>query len=356
MNNVPQTMRASVLQKVGEISLEERPVPQCGPDEVLVKVHSVGVCGSDVHYYEHGVIGPFVVEKPLILGHESAGEIVAVGENVDSSRIGQRVSIEPQKPCRVCDYCRGGRYNLCPNMEFYATPPIDGAFCEYVLIENDFAFEIPDNISYHAAALMEPLSVGIAACQKGNVKIGDRVLIAGAGPIGIMAAQAARALGATEVFVTDINQLRRELVIKYGVTRAINPLEEDITTLGVDVFIDASGATPAIVSGIKAVRPGGSAILVGSADEIPVSVADIAMKEVNLTGIFRYTQTWPLARTMLANGTVEVDSLVTHLYGLEQVEEALRAEDAPTSIKRIVMPGVDRFTDPQAAAQGEKRA
>ncbi|WP_317451851.1 alcohol dehydrogenase catalytic domain-containing protein [Microbacterium sp. NIBRBAC000506063] len=171
-----------MLRGTRDLTLEERAVPTPASDEVLIQVHSVGVCGSDVHYYEHGRIGPYIVESPMILGHEASGRIVAVGKDVDPARVGQRVAIEPQRPCRKCDFCRSGAYNLCPEMEFYATPPIDGAFAEYVIIQDDFAYEIPDSISDHAAALMEPLSVGIAAAQKGGVKVGDTVLIAGADP------------------------------------------------------------------------------------------------------------------------------------------------------------------------------
>lgn len=348
MSSLPETMTASILRGVKDLTLEQRAVPSPEPDEVLVQVASVGVCGSDVHYYEHGKIGPFVVEQPLVLGHEMSGRIVAVGSDVDPARVGSRVAVEPQRPCRVCEYCRSGAYNLCPKIEFYATPPIDGSFCEYVIIQDDFAYDIPDSISDHAAALMEPLSVGIAAAQKGGIGVGHTVLVAGGGPIGVIAAQVARAFGATDVVVTDINPARRELVRGYGF-RVMDPTKESTESLGAHVFIDASGATPAIVSGIRSVRPGGTVVLVGSADEIPLSVPEIAMREVNVTGIFRYTNTWPIARDLLANGLVELDSLVTHEYGIEQVEEALTGEGSTDSLKRIVMPGVRRVDQPTLA-------
>jgi L-iditol 2-dehydrogenase len=345
MSEIPSKMTASVLLGVGDIVLEEREVPSPAPDEVLIKVHSVGVCGSDVHYYKHGRIGDYVVDSPLILGHEASGEIVAAGSAVDPARIGQRVAIEPQRPCRVCEFCREGAYNLCPRMEFYATPPIDGAFCEYVLIQDDFAYEVPDSISDHAAALMEPLSVGIAAAQKGGIKVGDTVLIAGGGPIGVISAQVALAFGAADVVVADINPARRELASRYG-ARVIDPATVSTEDLGAHVFIDASGATPAILNGIRSVRAGGTVVLVGSADEIPLSVPEIAMREVNVTGTFRYTNTWPIARALLTRGQVELDSLVTHEYGIEQVEEALTGEGAADSLKRIVLPNVRKVADP----------
>ncbi|WP_298887481.1 NAD(P)-dependent alcohol dehydrogenase [uncultured Serinicoccus sp.] len=352
---LPAEMTASVLTGVGSIVLEQRPVPQPAPDEVLVRVASVGVCGSDVHYYEHGRIGEYVVEEPLILGHELSGTVVAVGRDVDPGRVGERVAVEPQRPCRVCDFCKAGDYNLCPSMEFYATPPVDGAFCEYVVIQADFAFALPDSISDHAGALLEPLSVGIAAAQKGGIKVGDRVLIAGGGPIGILTAQVARAYGAAEVVLTDLDPARRELAARYGVTRVIDPRQESLEGLDAHVFVDATGAVPAISSGIRATRPGGTVVLVGSADEIPLSVPDVAMRELNVTGVFRYTGTWPIARELVRSGQVEVDSLVTHVFGLEQVEEALSGDGAQDSLKRIVLPGVRRVEDPVAVAQGEHR-
>lgn len=337
---IPKTMRASVLREVGVIEIEERPVPKPQANEVLVKVAQVGVCGSDVHYYQHGRIGDFVVGQPLILGHEASGVIVAVGSEVNPERIGERVSIEPQRSCRKCEFCRSGHYNLCPDMEFYATPPIDGAFCEYVTIEEDFAFALPDNISDAAGAMMEPLSVGISACQKGGIKVNDTVLIAGAGPIGIMTLQCALAFGAGRVVVSDISENRRQMALSYGATEAVDPRTHNLDGLGAEVFIDCSGAEAAITAGIRATRSGGTVVFVGSADVIPLSVPEVAMRELNVTGIFRYTQTWPIARHLLASGKVDVDSLVTHAFGLDEVELALQPESTPNSLKRVVIPSV----------------
>lgn len=342
---IPSTMTASVLRGVKDLIVEERPVPVPAADEVLIRIHSVGVCGSDVHYFQHGRIGPYVVDSPLVLGHEASGTVVAVGADVDESRVGRRVAIEPQRPCRVCEFCREGAYNLCPKMEFYATPPIDGAFCEYVLIQDDFAYDVPDSISDHAAALMEPLSVGIAAAQKGGMKVGDTVLIAGGGPIGILTGQVARAFGATDVVIADINPGRRALAAGYGL-RVVDPGVDSTEKLGAHVFVDASGATPAILNGIRSMRAGGTVVLVGSADEFPLSVPEIAMRELNVTGTFRYTNTWPIARSLLMSGLVEVDSLVTHEYGIEQVEDALVGEGAGNSLKRMVLPGVRTVENP----------
>ena len=209
-------MRASVLHGPGRITVEERRRPSPGPHEVLIRVNSVGICGSDTHYYEHGRIGRFVVEQPLILGHEASGVIEAVGENVTGRSVGQRVSIEPGVPDLSCPQCLAGRYNLCPEMRFFATPPIDGAFTELVVVHAAFAHPVPDTISDDAAALIEPLSVGIWACQKGGVTAGSRVLITGAGPVGLVSLQAALAFGAQKVYVSDVNPSRLALAAELG--------------------------------------------------------------------------------------------------------------------------------------------
>jgi L-iditol 2-dehydrogenase len=335
--DVLRTMRASVLVEKGRVRLEERPVPHPADDEVLVKVASVGVCGSDVHYYREGRIGEFVVDSPLVLGHEVSGRVVAGGGSVPAARVGERVAIEPQRPCRVCRQCAAGRYNLCPNMEFYATPPIDGAFQEYVTIQSPFAHPVPDSVSDDVAALLEPLSVGIWASRKAGIAPGSRVLIAGAGPIGVITAQAARAFGAAEVIVTDPVAERRVMSERFGATHALDPTTESVADLGVDAFIDCSGATPAVRSGIAAVRGAGTVVLVGmGADEIPLPVSVIQNRELKVTGVFRYTDTWPLAAHLAATKQVDLASLVTGIFDLDHAEDALNADRIPGSLKSIV--------------------
>ncbi len=339
----PANMRTSVLLAKEELTVEERPVPTLAADEVLVKVSAVGVCGSDVHYFKEGRIGDFVVAAPLILGHEAAGTIVAVGTAVSTERIGERVSIEPQHPSSTSAETLSGRYNLDPHMEFYATPPIDGAFAEYAKIQSHFAFAVPDDVSDDAAALMEPLSVGIAAARKAGITAGSRVLIAGAGPIGIIAVQVARAFGATEIFISDIDDKRLSQAMEFGATGTINPMREDIASmdLGVDAFIDASGATPAVLAGLRAVRPGGTVVLVGmGADEIALPIPVIQNKELIITGVFRYANTWPTAIDLVRTGRIDLDRMVSARYGLDQVEEALNASTLSSNLKIIVDPGM----------------
>jgi L-iditol 2-dehydrogenase len=340
--SAPDTMRASVMTGVGQLAVEERPVPTPGQHQVLVKVAAVGVCGSDVHYYREGHIGEYVVRDPMILGHELSGRIVAVGAAVPGDRIGQRVAVEPQHPCRRCRQCTAGRYNLCPDIRFYATPPVDGALCSYVTIDAEMAHPVPDSVSDEAAALLEPLSVAIAAIRKAQVVPGSTILIAGAGPIGVVCAQTARAYGAARVVVSDPMPARRERVLRYGATEVLDPAADDIAALTpqVDAFVDASGAPPAVVSGIKAVAPAGRVVLVGmGATDYALPVGYLQNMELTLTGVFRYTDTWPAAIHLAASGAVDLDSLVTGRFDLEHVADALDSDADPASLKSIVLPG-----------------
>jgi L-iditol 2-dehydrogenase len=334
-------MRVSVLNGPGDVAVVERPVPRPGPAEVLVRVASVGVCGSDTHYYEHGRIGSYVVEQPLVLGHEASGLITEVGEGVPADRVGQRVSIEPGVPDLTCAQCLAGRYNLCPNMRFFATPPVDGAFAEYVVVHEAFAHPVPDAIGDDAAALLEPLSVGIWACRKARISAGARVLVTGAGPIGLVALQCALAFGATEVAVSDVNPARLALARELGATAAVDARGG----LGVldrppQVLLECSGHPPAIGEAIRALDRAGRAVLVGmGGDEIPLPLSTVQERELELTGTFRYANTWPTAIALVAAGRVDVDRLVTGSYPLDRAEEALTASRRdPASVKVVVRP------------------
>jgi L-iditol 2-dehydrogenase len=330
-------MRAAVLIEPGRIEMQKRPKPTPRPGDVLIRVSSVGVCGSDTHYYRHGRVGSFVVRQPLVLGHEAAGTIVGVGEGIDSSRIGERVSIEPQRPDPDSDETRRGHYNLCPHMRFFATPPVDGALCDYVTIGAGYAHRVPDSVSDDAAALCEPLSVGIAAVRKAGVDGGSRVLITGAGPIGIMVAQVARAYGATDIVVSDPDGSRREQALTFGVTTVLDPTAQPIGELGVDAFIDASGAPPAVVDGIRAVRPAGTVVLVGSgAESMELPTQLIQNRELVLTGVFRYANTWPTAIALVESGRVDLNAMVTAHFPLEKAAEALDSDRTPGSVKSVV--------------------
>ena len=333
-------MRVAVLVEPGRIEMEERPIPSPAPGDVLVRVSAVGVCGSDTHYYRHGRVGGFVVDGPLVLGHEAAGTVVATGDGVDPARIGERVSIEPQRPDPDSEETRRGDYNLCPHMQFFGTPPVDGAFCEYVTIGAPFAHPVPGTVSDEAAALCEPLSVGIAAIRKARIGGGARILIAGAGPIGIVLTQVARAFGAEEIVASDPDEARRKRAIDFGATAVIDPVAEDPGELGgpgFDAFIDASGAPKAVDAGIRAVRPAGTVVLVGSgAESMSLPTQVIQNRELVLTGIFRYANTWPTAISLIESGRVDLDAMVTARFPLEMAAHALDSDRVPGTVKSVV--------------------
>lgn len=333
-------MRVSVLNKAGETEVTERPVPEPGHDQVLVRIASVGVCGSDVHYFEHGRIGSYEVREPLILGHEASGVIEQVGSSVDPSRIGQRVSIEPGVPCRSCEYCLSGHYNLCPEVEFYATPPYDGAFAELVLTHHAFAHPVPDSLSDDAAALVEPLSVALWAAQRAAVTAGDTVLVTGAGPVGLLMVAVARALGAANVYACDINAERLTVASRMGATDIVHGSFADAHLKAPTVLLEGSGHPGATIDGIMALAPAGRAILVGmGGDELVLPLSRVQERELIITGTFRYAGTWPVAIELVASGRIDLDALVSGYFGLDQVPDALQAaKKDPAFLKAMVRP------------------
>ena len=334
-------MRAAVLHPDLSVTTENRRSPQPDPGDVTVAVRAVGVCGSDTHYFRHGRIGEYVVREPLVLGHEAAGVVVAVGEGVDPGRVGERVSIEPQRPDPTTAESRRGDYHLCPHMRFYATPPVDGAFAEFVTIGADFAHPVPPEVSSEAAALFEPLSVGIAAMRKAEVSVGGSVLIAGAGPIGLMVAQVARASGLARIVVSEPDAQRRSRALEFGATTVIEP---GTGTEPVDAFVDASGVAGAVRDGLARVRPGGRVVLVGmGADSMELPVSLIQNRELVLTGVFRYANTWPTALALVRTGAVDLDAMVTARFGLDQLADALDSDRAPGTIKAVVYPSVSSY-------------
>jgi L-iditol 2-dehydrogenase len=327
-------MRAAILYKPLNIKIEEIDAPMIGPKNVLVRVRRVGICGSDVHFYLHGKIGSFIVEKPLILGHECSGEVVEIGENVKNVSVGQRVIVEPGFTCGVCEYCRSGRYNLCPDVRFYGAPPYDGAFAEYVSAPEENVYPMPDNMTYGEGAMIEPLAVGLMAAKRGGISVHDKVAIFGAGPIGLLALQAAKSHGATETYIADLIKYRLEYAERLGADVTINALEEDTVSLikeltggrGVDILIEASGSPKCIQQAIEAVKPGGRIVLVGyPLVEVPINVDKILMKELDIRGVHRYANVFPTAIKLVSLGKVNVKDLITHVFPLEEILEGFRA-------------------------------
>lgn len=340
--DVPSTQRVSVLGANLALTVEERSVPAPGPGEVLVRVRSVGVCGSDIHYFEHGRIADFVVESPLVLGHEASGDVVAVGDGVDLP-VGTRVAMEPGVPCGDCAQCRAGRYNLCPDVQFFATPPVDGAFAEFVVLPRAFVHPVPAHVSYDAAALIEPLSVGVWACEKGDVRVGTRVLVTGAGPVGIMAALVARANGASVVTISDVNPERLARAAELGFETVDARSASLSEVVEADVLLECSGASSAMEQGIRSVAPAGRVVLVGMAPttmvELPHGV--IQARELWVTGTFRYAHAYPKAVALVASGAIDLDALVSKTFTLDEVEQALTYSRRDASAMKIIV----RVTD-----------
>jgi len=350
MFQVPATMKAAMLKSPGHIEMEEIQVPKINGNDVLVKVMAVGVCGSDIHYYEHGRIGNYVVEYPMILGHECAGIVVDIGPDVKTLKVGDRVAVEPGVTCGLCEYCKSGRYNLCPKVEFLATPPIDGAFVQYIKHREDFLFKIPDSLSFEEAALIEPYSVGIHAAKRLQIKAGSTVAIMGMGPIGLTAVAAVKAFGVSQIIVTDLEENRLEAAKKLGADIAINVRTLDANQMikevtegkGVDAAFETAGNPKALQSALKALKRGGKLAIIGlpAQAEIGLNIPFISEYEAEIHGIFRYANTYPQGIKFLSSGKSGLKSLITDRYPLEQTQEAM--ERARTnkagSLKVVVYP------------------
>jgi len=335
-----QSNLAAVLHGIGDLRIEDHPMPVPGPNEVVVEVRSVGICGSDVHYYEHGRIGDHVVRAPMVLGHESSGVIVDPGTS--SLAAGRRVAMEPGVPCGHCDQCRRGNYNLCPDVVFFATPPVDGSLARYVAVNAAFAHPVPDSMSDDAAALIEPLSVGLWANRRAGTGIGSRVLVTGAGPIGVLCALTARAAGAGWVGLADVHPARLKAAAAFEVDEVIDAREGvDYGSFRPDVLLECSGAPPVVSAGIRALRPLGTAVLVGmgASEEQSLPVSMIQNRELTVTGTFRYAHTYPDAIAMVAAGRIDLDALVGARLPLADSEAALKmGHTDPSVLKTMVLP------------------
>jgi L-iditol 2-dehydrogenase len=343
-------MDAAVMNKPLDIEVKKVSIPEPKADEALVKVYCIGICGSDVHYYEHGKIGRYVVKEPIILGHELAGEVVKVGGSVTNVTVGDRVAVEPGVTCGRCEYCKSGRYNLCPDVVFMATPPVDGAWSEYITIRSDFLFKLPDSMSYEQGALLEPLSVGFHAMNRGKITAADRLLVTGLGPIGLLAIQAAKMFGVTEIYASDVVPYRRQLASEMEVTAVIDPLNENMNERivqltdgkGITAIVESSGNPKAIADTVKLVNRGGRIVLVGmpASSEIPLDINQLIDGEIDVYGLFRYANTYPAAIQALSTAKVDIEKVITHKYALSDIKEAVEMArtQKDTSIKIMIYP------------------
>ncbi|KAG9261270.1 sorbitol dehydrogenase-like [Astyanax mexicanus] len=334
-----------VLHAKGDLRLEQRPIPEPGPNEVLLQMHSVGICGSDVHFWQNGRIGDYVVKKPMVLGHEAAGRVFKVGPGVTHLKPGDRVAIEPGAPRDMDEFFKSGRYNLSPTIFFCATPPDDGNLSRYYIHNANFCYKLPDNMSYEEGALIEPLSVGIHACRRAGVTLGSSVLVCGAGPIGLVTLLAAKAMGASQVIISDLSADRLAKAKELGADFLLPVKREDTAQemakrvegiLGgmPHISIECTGAESCIQTAIYATRSGGVVVLVGlGAEMATVPILNAAVREVDIRGVFRYCNTWPVAIAMLASKRVNVMPLVTHRFPLEQAVQAFETSRQGLGVK-----------------------
>ncbi|KAI0004892.1 xylitol dehydrogenase [Russula compacta] len=363
-----------VLQSIGKVSYDNRPIPEIRDDEVLVEVKKTGICGSDVHYLVHGRIGNFIVESPMVLGHESSGVVSKVGSAVRSVRPGDRVAMEPGVSCRKCEACRRGHYHLCPDMVFAATPPYDGTLARYYRLPEDLLYILPENLSLEDGAMIEPLSVGVhSVFTQAKLQPAQTIAVFGCGPVGLLCMAVAKAIGASRIIAVDIVQSRLDFAKKYTATDVFRPppLQEGESkiaysqrsagllraTLGVedrgskaiDVIIDASGAEVSIHTGILIAKFGGTFVQVGAGQpEVVVPIATLLSKELVLKGSFRYGPgDYRLAIAFAAQKKVDLRPLVTHRFKFEDAVTAFeatkkgRSEDGRDLIKAIISgPGV----------------
>jgi L-iditol 2-dehydrogenase len=329
MNN-----RAAFMTGLRKMEFRDVPMPSARDGEVVVKLEYVGICGSDVHYYEHGRIGDYIVEGDFILGHECAGSVYEVGPGAVKLKVGDRVALEPGLVCGKCEYCLTGRYNLCPSVEFFATPPYHGCFENFVAFPEHRAFKLPDNITSKEGALIEPLAVGLEAASVAGVGLGDSVIILGSGCIGLMSLLASKARGAADVTVADVIPKRLERAMKLGATRVIDASKCDSMKAileatggqGADIVMETAGATVTTQQTPFAVKRGGTIVLVGMPpdDVIPFNFAKLMGQVADVRTIFRYKNQYPVAINALSSGAIDVSGVVSDEFRFDDLAEAFR--------------------------------
>lgn len=326
-------MKVAVMEGIGKIGFLEREIPKVKENEVLIKLDYVGICGSDMHYYETGAIGDYVVNPPFVLGHEPGGVVVEVGENVNHLKLGDRVALEPGKTCGHCEFCKTGRYNLCPDVVFFATPPVDGVFQEYVAHEADLCFKLPENVSTLEGALIEPLAVGFHAAMQGNAHSGQVAVVTGAGCIGLVSMMALKSMGVSRVYVVDIMKKRLDKAMELGADGVINASEEDVVKrvleltegMGSDLIIETAGTQATTVQAIEMAKKGSTIVLVGysKSGELTLPISLSLDKELTFKTVFRYRHIYPMAIDAVASGKINLKGIVTEVFDLDDTQKAM---------------------------------
>lgn len=326
-------MKVAVMLGIGKMGFEECDIPEVKDNEVLVRLEYVGICGSDLHYYETGAIGDYVVKPPFVLGHEPGGVVVETGKNVKHLKVGDRVALEPGKTCGHCEFCKTGRYNLCPDVVFFATPPVDGVFQEYVAHEADLCFKLPDHVSTMEGALIEPLAVGFHAAMQGEAKAGQTAVVMGAGCIGLVTMMALKTMGVSRVYVVDIMQKRLDKTMELGADGVINGSEVDaVETVmkltegkGCDLVVETAGTQITTVQAIHMTKKGSAIVLVGysKSGEMTLPMSLVLDKELTFKTVFRYRHIYPMAIEAVASGKVNLKGIVTDIFSLDDVQKAM---------------------------------
>lgn len=327
-------MKAAVMTAIEKVEIQERPVPVPKDNEVLVKIEHVGICGSDLHYYESGRIGDFIVEPPFVLGHEAAGTVVEVGKAVTDLKVGDRVAMEPGKTCGTCEFCKAGKYNLCKDVIFFATPPVDGVFQEYAAHEAALCFKLPDEMDTIEGALIEPLAVGFHAALQGGAKIGQTAVVTGAGCIGLVSLLALKAMGVSKVFVVDVMEKRLEKALELGADGVINGQDDVVKRImeltdqrGCDLGIETAGSQITANHLIRGAKKGSTIVLVGysASGEMTLPIGMALDKELEIKTVFRYRNIYPLAIQAVASKKIKIKDIVTDYFELDDAQAALQA-------------------------------
>ena len=349
MTTTASTMRAAVLIKPGHIEMQTRPVPTPAPDEVLIRIACVGVCGSDIHYYRHGRIGDQIIKAPQCMGHEGSGYIEAVGADVTGLQLGQLVALEPNRSCGWCTQCRAGRYNLCPDVKFLGTPPVEGIYQEYYCLHFSQCFPVPDNVSPAAAAMVEPFVTGFCASRSLHPEPGHSALVIGVGSIGLGCVNMARLYGATTIIALDKLDSRLALAARQGATHTLNVTASDpldfvhsiVGSDGVDCVYEASGAGSEVAQLMvtAAVRNGKLSIMgIPTEDELSLPIHHARRRGLTIYNVRRFANCYPQAIRLVAAGKVDLDAWVTHRFPLEQVPQALElAESYSDSVVKALI-------------------
>lgn len=337
--------KALVLEEKRKLAL--RDIELCeslGPGDVRIAIDTVGVCGSDVHYYTHGKIGPFVVKAPMVLGHEAAGVVSEIGETVTHLNVGDRVVMEPGIPKMESKASKLGVYNVDPHVRFWATPPVHGCLTPSVVHPAAFTYRIPDHISFAEGAMVEPFAIGLQAAARARIKPGDIAFVAGAGPIGIMVALAALAGGCAKVFISDLVEEKLTVAATYDNIKPILIGRDDpAATLlsetegwGADVVFECAGAAASIKSALEVVAPAGCVVWVGMpVDPVPVDIVLAQSKEIRMETVFRYANMYDRAIALLGSGKVDLKPLISETFAFEDSIQAFdRAVEArPADVK-----------------------